>query len=607
MRARTYYLTVGAVVALNICVAAQYVSHAPTLDGWAVWNRVMLLDLGRLTLFDYLLGFFGAHPHSVVLFLSLLDHRLVNADQSLLAVADYAAIATFAIFCAHRYLAWARMNGASGGGVLLGGAAIAALATTLADSHVMTLPFQAVLAVSRLCYVLLLWWLIRSLRSGSALQLLVVTAFSCLAVTFHGTGPLFALIFLLVHLLRYAGLGRCLAGAAPLAVALLHAYFYKDGGELGNLGSIVSARGVIDASKALFAYFGGLLGPLWVAGKIGDTIVLLVGAAVSAFMAWLACHCLLGAAMKRVAGSATHRADDERLFAGALSLLVLLSSAAAAVLMTIRGGADAYRLTFDSPRYVAYSLLAYVLIVCTLVRVVNGKPRHKSLALVTAGSLGALGLYPAVAFSDLNKMDVHLNKAVAAMSVGMSPVEPPAIDLWPAARDDWYWTDALPTTVEHLMRERTGPWSHLPSLGQIYTGLERTPEISILATAKCPPSCPDGIVEFSGVVSARTDGGFLRSRTVALVNVTGEVIGFAAQVRPLAGSRRREFFGYLVADGAKPPEQVFVGPSDGAYGNDATACAASSVRPQRPQSLMGTACPASSAGYRPANRMSAAR
>lgn len=578
MRARAYYLAIIAVIVLNIGVAAQYVSHVPTADGWAVWNRIMLLDFGQLSFRDYLLRFFGAHPHSIILLLSLLDHRLVDADQSLLALVTFASVAAFALFCAHRFLAWAKINGASGSGVLLGGVAIAALATTLADSQVMTLPFQAVLSSSRLVYVWLLWWLIGSLRIGSALRLSIVTAASCLAVTFHGTGLLFSLVFLLVHVLRYRGIGRCLGGAAPLAVVLLQAYFYKEGGsELDGLGAIGSTGGFIHASKALFAYFATPLLPF--RGSLGDRILLIIGVAVFAFLAWLAAHCLLGQATRRIRRSAARPTDDERLFAGALSLLVLMSGAAAAILMAIRGGADSYRLTFDSSRYIAYALLAYILIVCTLVRALGGKSRYKRLAMLIAGALGALGLYPAAVFSSEYQSDVRLNQAVAAMSVGMSPHMPPANAVWPAAKDDWYWADAFPATVSHFMKERAGPWSHLPSLGQRYVGPERTPEVTILGTAGCSPSCPGDVIHFTGSLSTRTDGAFLRSRTVPIVGAAGTVIGFAVQVRPQAVSRRREFYGYLVADGSAPTDRIFVGPSDGAY--DDAVRSARDLRPQR--------------------------
>lgn len=563
MRARAYYAAVVAVVALNLVVAAQHVSHAPLVDGWVVWHRVMQLDRGQLSLADYLLGFFGAHPHSVVLLLSLLDHRLVDADQRLLAVASHAAVAAFALFCAHRFLAWARLGGASGGTMLLGGVAVAALATTLADWEVMTLPFQGVLPVSRLAYVLLLWWLIRALRPGSASRPWLVTALSCLAVTFHGTGPLFALVFLLVHLLRYAGPGRLLGGAAPLAVALLHARFFKDGGELDNLGSIVSASGLANVSKALLAYFATPLAPL--RAVLRDAALLPFGLAVLGFTAWLTSRCLLGEASKRLGRAPARPADDERLFAGALGLLVLLSGAAAAALMTIRMGAGSYHPMLTSSRYIAYALIPYVLILCALVRPAGGPPRRKGPALGLAALLAAAGLYPALVFSASYQMDVRLARAVAALSVGMSPIEPPAKDIWPTARDDWYWVEALGVTVEHLVQERAGPWSQLPALGQTYVGRRRPPEIGLLGTADCAPACPAGVVQFSGAVSARTDGAFRRSRTIAVLDAAGRVVGFAAQVRPQVVSRRREYHGYLAADASTPSGRLFVGPSDGAY------------------------------------------
>ncbi|OPA86557.1 hypothetical protein BFW86_20700 [Pseudomonas fluorescens] len=567
MKEKRYYFVVLLIIVTNIFIASRYTSVASLVDGWAVWNRVMLLNLNEMSFIDYLLSFFGAHPHSIVMLLAWLDFHLAGANQVILSIALYSSIAAFALFCTQRFLVWAKKINAPAYGILLGGAAIALLATTLADYQVMTIPFQAVLAISRLSYIVLLWALIRALREDSSSKLWVITILSCFAVTFHGAGPIFAVLFIAIHCMMYKGAWRFLSALAPLATSTLHGYFYKPGSELSNLSSLISVEGVTNISKALFGYFGSILMPLL--GIISEKTILIIGAVVFVLTAVFACYCIVGLIIARIKKADTQPTDDEKLFAGILSIFILLSSAAAAILMTVRVGPEAYKATLASTRYIAYALLSYALIICVLVHSLNKKHLASAFKLGGVALIGAVGLYPTLIFKNYYLFDTSLNKAVAAISVGISPLVQPADGIWPSAREDWYWVNSLPQTVNYLKDEKLGPWSNLPSLHQIYMGKKAPQAIKTTQFSKMPMSCNGDIYEFSGTLPPPARFQYSRSKVITLLDEENRVVGFAIQTNQEHPTDGAAVQGYIVSKGTQPPALVFVGPSGKNYiGND---------------------------------------
>lgn len=561
MKEKRYYLVVFLIIATNIFIASRYTSVASLVDGWAVWNRVMLLNFNELSFVDYLLNFFGAHPHSIVMLLAWIDYHAGNATQTILSVALYSSVAAFALFCTQRFLVWAKKVDAPGYGIIIGGASIALLATTLADQQVMTIPFQAVLAISRLSYIVLLWALIRSLREDSAPNLSIVTILSCFAVTFHGSGPIFALLFIAIHCMMYKGVWRFLTGLAPLAASMTHAYFYKPGGELDNLSSLISLEGLTSISKALFGYFASILLPFL--GFISEQTILIIGAIAFLFTALFASYCIFSLIIARVKKADVQATDDEKLFAGILSVFVLLSGAAAAILMTVRVGPDSYRATLSSSRYIAYSLLSYALIICVLVQALNKKHVTNALKLSGVVLLGAVGLYPTLIFKENYLFDIELNKSVAAISIGISPLIHPADAIWPLAKEDWYWVNSLPETVSYLKEGKLGPWSKLPSLHQVYMGNKKPKKITTTSLSKMSLTCNGEIFQISGRLPARSQ--YSRSKVIAFLDEGNKVVGFGVQISPENKIDGAEVQGYIVSKGAPPPALIFVGPSGNRY------------------------------------------
>ncbi|SCZ75504.1 MULTISPECIES: hypothetical protein [unclassified Pseudomonas] len=563
MKEKKYYLIVFLIISINIFIASRYISISPIVDGWAVWNRVMLLNFNELSFIDYLLNFFGAHPHSVVMLLAWIDYHAGNANQIILAIASFSAIAAFALFCTHRFQVWTKKINAPGYGIFLGGAVIALLTTTLADQQVMTIPFQAVLSISRLSYIVLLWALIRALRENSAANLSIVTILSCFAVTFHGSGPIFSLLFIAIHCMMYKGPWRFLTGFAPVAATATHSYFYKLGGELDNLGSLISLDGFVSISKALFGYFASILLPFL--GILGENTVLIIGAIVFLFTACIACYCLLDLIVRRLKKAEPRTTDDEKLFAGILSAFILLSGAAAAILMTVRVGPDSYKATLSSSRYIAYSLLSYAMMVCVLVYSLNRKNPGNILRLSGVAFIGIIGLYPTLTFKNSYSFDIELNKAIAAISIGVSPLVSPADAIWPLAKDDWYWVNSLPQTVSYLKEEKLGPWSKIPALHQIYMGKKKPKEIEITNFSKASLSCNGEIYNFSGTLPAPARSQFLRSKIITIIDVENKVIGFAVQTRSQSETHGADIQGYIVTNDTQPPASIFLAPPGNFY------------------------------------------
>jgi hypothetical protein len=553
---RRAYLAAFAVIAFQLFTAAKAIVVVPMVDGWAVWNRVMQLDFREISWAQYLFTPHGAHPHSIVYLIAWIDAYWGGAQQYVMATVSFVAIAGCAMFAVKRVVFWASAQGWRSGTKILAAAAAAALVTNLADSETLMQPFQVVMSASRLAYLLLLWYLIKTLRQGAIRPYLVIIVLASTAVTFHGSGYIFAAVFLLVHVFLASRWWMALGAVLPAIVAIAYqARIAAGGGELSHLGALLSADKILAFLKGLCAYFGTPLG--YLLPSVGDVPLLLAGATVASVTAAVTIFCMIKSMAARVQPSSRVERDDtdanELVFAWVIGLFILLSGAAAAAVWIVRssgqsGFCEPYICVLTSARYGAYSSLAYVLLTCTVLQLARKFLWTNRLAPMLPIALIALAMYPAITLKDYYRFDDDLNIATAGLAVGLPPTYPETEAVWPAAKEDWYWVNALPQTVAYLHDEKKGPWRTLPELHAI--GDSRASYLSIHRNKIRPvQSDPDKKrCHISGTVSTSQVALSTRSVLTPVVNEAEEVIGYAVLTRRSAGGAERELEGFVFCD-----------------------------------------------------------
>lgn len=548
------YALAAVVIVFQILVAAHALVDVPKVDGWAVWNRVMRLLAGEVSWDQYLFLPHGAHLHSVVYLVAWADYHWAGGRQLLMAVVSYLATAGCALFVAGRVLAWMEREGLSLAGRVTGAVAAAALVTNLADYETLMQPFQVVMSVSRLTYLLLLWSLIKVLRRGGGAAYAAVVAASCLAVTFHGAGHLFAAAFALLHVVFARRLLMTVGAPLPLIVGIVvQKHYSPGGGELGGLGVILSSLDMAGAFlKAVCAYFATPISYLW--PVVGDRVLLSAGfvvfVVIAAFAAYGAAYALAARLPAKSGRERQWDVSDEVAMAWILAVILTLSGAAAAAFWIVRVGADhageAYRSVLASVRYGAYASLALVIFMGLAVRGAKRLRALRRLQVPVAVLATLTAVWPAATLARFYTFDDHLNIATAALSMGFSPTHPEAEAVWPGVKEDWYWVDALPMTAAFLRVGHKGPWSHLPALHATHRdAVERR----VVAEAAVRPVETDRrhvTCHLEGRVAHMTSGAVPRGVLASVVNNGNEVVGYAVLTRASAAGDHRPVKGYVL-------------------------------------------------------------
>ncbi|KXU90935.1 hypothetical protein CI15_03250 [Paraburkholderia monticola] len=541
---------------VQLFFASRLTVGVPLVDGWAVWNRVMLFTNGTMGPFRYLLTPHGAHLHLAVYSVALLDERFANGHQYLMQAVSYAAILGCVVF--FTWLA-SRLDGfrsASKSMKVLVAVGIALFVTNLGDTETLLQPFQVVMSVSRLAYVILLWLMIGALRRGTPLQYAMLLLASCVAAVFHGSGYIFAALLFAEHVLLARRLPVVALGLLPLATALvIQAHYGQGASELSHLSSLLSPKNLIEFLKACAAYIGS---PFQYATPwIGFTVPLVAGFVAMAFTAAVTGYAFARTIQFRlgISSSGTASADiaDEFVYAWVLGLALLMSAAAAALLCMVRVrmepsliSVEPYLLVFTQPRYGAWSCLAYLLLLGTLLALAPAQRAARGAAFLFALALGITGVIPTLLIKHIHTYEESLQESLAGVSLGISPLDPAADGFWPGARDDWYWSKALPETVAYFRVNHKGPWQTLPALHAVADGpTGSTLAISSVQVAEVPAQRAGNRCSLSGQVPDSSSLILDRSTVVPIVDSRSEVIGFGALLRPLPGATVRRVQGFI--------------------------------------------------------------
>ena len=554
------------VIFINIYVANHVSVVLPMVDGWAVWNRVLLFNAGAMGLKDYLFKPHGAHLHSIVYLLAWFDYRFSNADQSLMRFFSMGAVTIFAGAVSWAVWTWGTKHARPKWLIALVTIATAALLTSVIDNETMIQPFQVVLSASRLFYFALLASIVISLVRNKPLLYLASIAVSTIAVSFHGSGYIFAGLLVVAHILLTRRKLALLFAFFPLvSVFVFQKIFTDGGGELSQLDKVLTPGAVlvfIQSSSAYFAMpFRALRAVLGDLGLVTLGFVMMTTTTILTFGAfreilrnrggWRA---FLTRSEEAPEGGAWFEEAYAIIFL--TGSFLLLSAAAAGVFWIVRtsgpGHLPAYMEVFVSTRYTAYSTLGLVL----LMGFSLGNPLKvpKAITTIIAVAFVALALWPAARINKIYLADDQLNRAAAALSTGISPIHPEAEVVWPQAGTDWYWSNALPKTVAQLRLEQKSMWAHIPPLGTTVDGTtNRLPHALIKIRAiegerdKCglEGTLPDSRSYSSG------------SALLALVSLNREVVGYITMMRHKFNAEGRRIDGFFVCSANDPPPEFF--------------------------------------------------
>ncbi|WP_198380673.1 hypothetical protein [Roseomonas sp. KE2513] len=438
--------------------------------------------------------------------------------------------------------------------------AAVALICSMSDTQSLLIPFQAVLTVSRLFYLSLLLALCFALIQRRPALYASAMLLAVPAVTFHGTGQIFGLSIIILHVLLRQGALRTLGSCVPLVFGLFIQSRYSVGvGELSSLGAVLTPSALPEVALAVAAYFAT---PFVAFLHIVDNRLLLIPGAILAcstlLLTLLGLRAVLGLnswsprgwlRQLRTPGQLVTAVDPAVAFFTIAGLLLLISSLVAAVLGFVRTAPlhlRAWPDVFDATRYAAYSTLACIMPLAAWLHRPAGRHQRsvsRLLPLSISVLLLAAGLGGTLRMAELSPTDDGTNAAVAAMMVGISPTIPENLNTWPSVRGDWYWTAELPRVAAWLRAEGAGPFRYLPPLhtrgGPSYAAYQ-------LNDMKMEPfSLQDapGWCRVTATIPAWGRGLPSRSTIAPLAGPDGIVVGYAVLTRKSSGLASRTLTG----------------------------------------------------------------
>lgn len=576
---RLAWLLALAVLAINLVWACRATSPVALVDGWAVLNRIMHFERGDITWAEYLFRPHGAHLHFIVYAISWLDFQFAGGAQALTQLVSLTATVLFGMFFVRLILREGARQGASSLMLILGCAAAMAAIASLADAEIMLHPFQVVLSVSRLTFMVLLYAIITGIIEERVGLYLFAMLLSLLAVTFHGTGYVFAICVIVVHAMVARRVWMAILSVAPLLSAVIVQNVFSQGsGELSHLSQALDLRSLIGIFPAMAAYF---VSPLAIfAVTIGTNALLCVGFVLFCAVLVLTVRSTLAIlGLRRWALSDLWqqlraarigvRADPVQVFLAVIGIFLLASGVAATLFWVIRTAADAQRLppsyyVLNSGRYGSFACLGFVIVIIALLRMPRlqlSAPSTllKSVATLVPACLLGMAVYSSLLELRLYELDDKLNNAAAGIMTGLKPTQPEAEAVWDGARDDPYWARELPATAEFMRGEHKGIWNEMPPMGAqggaFYAGyrisdLVRTPVASDAVSGRCA---------IRGTIPVSHEFGKI-GRVLPLANADGVVVGYAALLRMKPSPNVRAVSGFARCPaGSASAEPLFLG------------------------------------------------
>jgi hypothetical protein len=577
------YAVSACILFFNITHAKQATAMVPIVDGWAVLNRIMHFKLGEISWDQYLLGPHGAHLHSVVYFVALLDFNFAGGQQKIMQAISLSATVLFCFFIIRILIRQGLEIGKNPFLLSLVAAATAAVLSNIIDYETLLHPFQVVLSLARLTYIVLLWALIKGVIERNIPLYIATIIFSIVAVSFHGSGHIFAICVILTHLLAWRNGWWLAASTTPLlSVLLLQSYYSPEGGELSQIYNVVNIHSLSLFFPAVFAYFASplrLFLPI-----IGDPATLLIGFVLLCSTVGLTTITIINILnlrswLQRIlwkkprAPETRRQPEGEMIFFAIVGMFVLISAVAAALFWIIRtkdGTFDEapYRYVLGSARYGSFASLSYVMIMAACLRATitgkKGSPFRFPDGLSETVTLVLLtsALWSSYRVIQIYDFDDQLNYAAAGISIGLSPIQPEAEVVWPGAKGDWYWKTELPKTVAYLRAVGKGVWHSLPEIGakgeifdttHIISNVDRLPVVSDKNLGRCA---------FTGKISSKDFNFSKMSLLLPVVTSDGIVNGYAVLTRQSSDQSERLIKGFVLCPlGYREDVTLFLAPA----------------------------------------------
>ncbi len=544
---RWLYTGIAAVCAVNMVSVIGVFTPAPFVDGWAVLHRIMLANLGALRPDQYIFHLHGAHLHSIVYVLTYIDFALGGHQIFLLATAVTTTVAT-AFFVVHVLLsfpierAWLRW---------LAGITFAFLFTSPQDTEGVVMPFHVVIQASRLTYLWLLWSMAHIVvrNSVSVLSRSYVTrlVLACIATTFHGSGHLFAISLIALHVVARAGWRRIALSVLPLVTVFIIQRVY--GPRETEFTAAVSVLSIAKARQAFGLFTGFLLTPvlesyLW---KEFAWIRLPIAVAVLGMFAWLAVS--IGRALYQQWARQLPPIVSSKPFANRTSSALVVFSASVLVLYAMAGiGAVTIQLVrnpgipgdldrlFVPHRYCATAIIGWWLLACWgLSGALSRLRRFASVGLLLVSLLVFIDEARAGIAHCRDLRRPYLNLATTAFLLGFPALVPETTAAW----SDAYFKTELDALMPYLRRHRRSIFAWVAPLGSTW------PEGgSAIRVKTFSPTTQRGYCRVTGSLPIQQTFS-LRE----LVDRNRVVVGYATSI-----DRGTTFSGYALCDGVGLPD-----------------------------------------------------
>jgi hypothetical protein len=520
---------------------------APFVDGWAVLYRIMQANLGALRPDEYLFQPHGAHLHSIVYALTYIDFALGGHQIFLLATAITATIAS-AFFIVHVLLSfpierpWLRW---------LAGITCAFLFTSPQDTEGVVMPFHVVIQASRLTYLWLLWSVAHIVAENSAGLLnrsyLIRLGFACVATTFHGSGHLFAIAFIALHVVARAGWRKIALSVLPLVTALIIQRAY--GPRQSEFTAALSVLSVDNLQQAFGLFIGFLLTPIldsWLWKELA-WLRLPIAVVVLGMFAWLAVSIGRGLyqqwvrPLSPIASSTPLAVRISRtlvVFSASVLAYYALAGIGAVTIQLVRNPGspgDLDRL-FVPHRYCATAIIGWWLLACwALSGALSRLRQFASAGLLVVSLLVFIGEARTGIAHCRDYRRTHLNLATTALLVGLPPLIPETGMAW----SDAYFKAELDALMPYLRRHRRSIFAWVAPLGTTWS--EGGSAIRVVTSS---PTTQRGYCRVTGPLPRRQTFS-LRE----LVDRNRVVVGYATSI-----DRGSTFSGYALCDGVGLPD-----------------------------------------------------
>ena len=467
----------GLLLLWNFYHVWRFFTPVPIVDGWPVLHRIMEAQLGETRWDKYFFRIHGSHLHFSIYALGLVDYFCCGGQQRVQGIISALAIISLSGLLCWILLRHATSLGLNSWATALILFAVVALVASLQDVETLLIPFQAVISVSRLVYVGLLWLMARCLCEGRRNDYGWILGLCIFSTCFHGSGHLFALCIIFLHVLLREPWKRVGFSVLPLVFSVLMQKLYTRGlSEMSMIDKAAEWDSIPQLFYGIFAYFASPLRIFFTEMHISIFPLLWIGAAMFVFSAGFLLHavwpCLRDRGFFRPRDVSISPLPDmtaSKAFFASLALLVLLSAASGALIWVIRmhlpgfGDTPAYVMVLASARYACFSLLSYV---CLLYALMGLRFKNANALRLSAAALMAIvGLWSTQIAIRSQLMDLYLNVAATGIVSGAPLFSPDTDAIWPTVGNDAYWRAQLPRALDYMKEHRKGLWYHLPPLG----------------------------------------------------------------------------------------------------------------------------------------------